>query len=343
MLELINRTEDAAEIFRGWAPDHSSVAILAVRTRYHFGPAGLGERGSTEIEPSDRYYGSPADSSLARAGDGVPFKTGTDCLFYGTARPPRDGMRGCGVRVTANTAAGGFDKSLRVAGRRYWQRSPVGLVPSKPEPVQPTPLCYEYAFGGVDRKARELETRNPVGMGLNERRITAKGAELPRIEYPKAAMTSWSKRPPPAGLGPIAPGWEPRRRRNDQLDTEALAAGLCPYPDPVPEGLYNTAPEDQRLPAPVTGGERLMLTGFGQACPSPIQLTLPKPDLHLRVTDGHHASTVELTTDTVEIDADAGTLDLLARARVPDSELDTQSRWLVLTRDDNDQAKEAAA
>jgi hypothetical protein len=260
----------------------------------------------------------------------MAFKQGADCLVHGTVHPFEAGAPAREVRVTVTTAHERIDKRLRVAGRRYWQKTPVGLVPSNPEPLQATPLCYEYAFGGVDTRARELEPRNPVGMGFSARPGGAKGAELPRIEYPDDTLTHWSKRPRPAGLGPIAPGWEPRRALTDELDIDALNEGRCPYPQNVPRPIHNVAPPDQRLDQPITGGERIDIEGVGIADREAITVELPMLAPVACVVDRQSTKPLPMTCDTLIVDADAGTLDQVWRGTVIDGPNDRKQRWAII-------------
>jgi hypothetical protein len=338
MLETVNKSDWSVEIVPGWDRTGQAVGVVVVRAGYRFDAEGqLGHR-ETAIEPADRYVGDPRETSLVAAGDGVAFKDATDCLFHGTARPLQPQATAREVRVAVAGDRDRIDKRLRVAGPRHWQATPVGLVPSRAEPLEPTPVDYTHAFGGVDIKARGMERRNPVGMGFSERRRGAKGAALPRVEYLNAPMTRWSQRPAPAALGPLAPGWQPRRQRLDGLDYEALADGRCPYPDPIPGRLFNVAADDQQLEQPLSGGESVYIEGMGLASRSPVRLILPGTAPVAGVATRRDAQRVPLVCDTLIVDADAGTLDLVWRGHVTNQVTDQQKRWVVVAP-----PKEAAA
>lgn len=332
MLELCNDSPWAARLFPGWDRERREVMTCVLKARYRFDASGRLELGDApSIEAVDRHGGDPLRSSLVRASEGVPFKAGGEWLAHGTAMPQRPEQRARLVTVTLATPRDTWTKSLQVTGRRCWQRTLFGLVPGPAEPLAPTPLCYELAFGGVDTEGRALEPRNPIGMGLHASRQTAADAELPRVEPAGTALTRWSQRPEPGGFGPIPPGWQPRRALAADIDEEAAAAGRCPYPEPVPEPLFNAAPEDQRLPDAFRGGELLTLDGFGLAGPTPVTIIVPafRPPVRLVTADG--AAALATVCDTLVMDADEGTLDLVARASVACPRVDPVAGWLVVS------------
>lgn len=338
MLEIINKTSWPAQRFEGWNRRGQSAAIVVVRAGYQFDASGELTPREAAIEPADRYSGEPNESSLAAAGDGVAFKDGADCLFHGTAHPLQPGATAREVRVSVTNGEGGFDKRLRVAGRRQWRATIVGMVPSEPRPLEATPVIYEHAFGGADVAAHEIERRNPVGTGFSARRGGAKGAELPRIEYRDDTMTRWGQRPRPAGLGPVPPGWQPRRAAIEQLDQNAAANGRCPYPEPLPQGLYNVAPTDQQLDAPLRGGEHVYLEGIGVASGGPVTLSVPTAAPAACVATETETERLPLALDTLIVDADSATLDCVWRGSVAEPIKERNRRWAVIT----ERSREAA-
>src|SRR4029079_407151 len=103
----------------------------------------------------------------------------------------------------------------------------LGLVSfsTKAEPLMPTPLKYEKAFGGSDKthadaKQWKFEPRNPVGTGLigNSQRPDFTAVPLPNLEDPAALLSFYLETPAPAGFGFIAPTWEPRKRHAGTYD-----------------------------------------------------------------------------------------------------------------------------
>ena len=78
----------------------------------------------------------------------------------------------------------------------------------------------------------------------------------------------------PAGFGPIEPGWLPRRRLAGTYDAAWVNTKKPLLPDDYDPAFALCAPSDQRLPAPLRGGERL---GLGNLSPEgTLVLELPR-------------------------------------------------------------------
>ena len=81
-------------------------------------------------------------------------------------------------------------------------------------PFESVPVKWELAYGGADYtdpKSPLEEHRNPVGTGLVRDASELLHRPAPQIEDPRDLITSAHSRPAPAGLGPIARHWAPRR------------------------------------------------------------------------------------------------------------------------------------
>jgi len=334
MLELLNETAWRAGLFPGWDRERQFQFTLVVKMGYRFDLDGGLEplRPPAAIATADRHHGDPRASSLAEATEIAPFKQGAEVLLTGTAHPPLADAVVMETEIGLRRRDGAsWNKVLRVFGPRVWRGTLLGTMPSFPETLQPTPLRYEYAFGGVDVKRRALEPRNPVGLGFARHGRVAKGQALPRIEQGPRFITRPGNRPTPAGYGPLAPAWPPRNAAAP-ADPGTPENDACPYGPEVPDALHNCAPLDQRFPHPFTGDETVMLRGFFAERPAPRQLALslpgPRPAASLVVAGKHQP--LALACDTLLIDTDSRHIHLLWRGTAAWRPGDTRRGWVVL-------------
>ncbi|AUX42846.1 hypothetical protein SOCE26_042810 [Sorangium cellulosum] len=217
--------------------------------------------------------------SLEQACETAPYLPGAGVLVRGHAAAP------AGQTATA--------LSVRVALFREdrWVLNKVLHVfgdstreARSPRPFSLMPIVYERAFGGPHVDA------NPVGVGS--------GAALPNIVDPVDPAR-------PAGFGPIARHWAPRRRLLAQ--DQALDA-------PVPEldagfdfRYFHAAPADQQIDF-LRGDEWIVLQGLHPNYPW-IRSCLPSARalarLHRVEPRGEDpGQPIELVADTLTIDAD---------------------------------------
>jgi hypothetical protein len=193
---------------------------------------------------------TPASSPSFKAlPEVIAFKTGTDLVVRGTARPPR-ATREWLVWVRA----GQHVHAARVFGRRVCERINGRLSFSRPEPFEALPLRMENAYGGRDnayerslmeevnrlvtpetmRRARPslgaifaehhplMYPRNRFGKGyvLDAAAQGVEGRELPNLERPDDLLTperlalphplDWTRQPLPAGFDYLDPFSFPR-------------------------------------------------------------------------------------------------------------------------------------
>ena len=333
MLSLVNESPWDGGIFPGWGRERHHQMTLVVKAGYRFDSAGqLDELFGVGVVRDGRHYDDPLHSSLAVASEVVPFKAGAEVVLTGTAYPPEPSALVAAVEL-AMVLSGGerWAKRLRVTGRRVWQRRLLTMLPGEPEPMGPTELRYELAYGGMDRKRQAMDTRNPVGLGFAKHGRVHSGQEMPRIEIGPRFITSPADVPVPAGFGPLAPGWEPRLSEADCIDGEALRTGLCPYDGEPPETLYNCAPADQRFERPFSGGEQISLRGFfPQTEAGVVNLRLPQLQPQAELVDGGESHSLDLVCDTLTIDTDTRTLALIWRTAIPRERSETRTGWVVL-------------
>ncbi|MCC3751977.1 MAG: DUF2169 domain-containing protein, partial [Halorhodospira halophila] len=111
----------------------------------------------------------------------------------------------------------------------------------------------------------------------------------------------------PAGFGPLAAAWAPRARRFGQLDAEAYRQGRLRYRRLPHPDAWNAAPADQRIAAPLQGGERIRLQGvIPDAEPErTVTWRLPGGGPQVTLCRPGRGRRVPVHADTLGIDADA--------------------------------------
>ena len=336
MVELDNRSAWTAGLYPGWSRKGERQMTLVFKAGFAFDAKGTLTPLATPaaIEETDRYFGEPGRSSLAAAGETVPFKQGSELLLCGTAHPPKADATVTEVAIGLRGANDRFwEKTLRVFGPRCWEKGLLGISFSKPAPLSPLPLRYEHAYGGCDPNHDDTRyTQNPAGVGYSDKGWRVGGMALPQIELGPKFISSPTQRVTPAGFGPLAPFWEPRSQTFENLDHEALAWGGCPYPADAPAQMYNAAPLDQRFDQPFQGEETLRLKGLVDGAPRDgLLLNLPRLNPDLKLVRGKRVESLQPLCDTLVIDTDACQLSLVWRVGIPWSLRDQQTNWLVLT------------
>ncbi|WP_437871002.1 DUF2169 domain-containing protein [Sorangium sp. So ce363] len=150
------------------------------------------------------------------------------------------------------------DKSVAVVGKRRWHLG----APTEPEPITEMPLTWENAFGGPDYAL------NPKGMGLGP--IEEEGVKahyLPHLEDPRQLLMSPGDRPPPAGFGALDPTLASRVAKLGTYGGEWLQNDFPGFARDLDPEYFQVAPEDQRLPEVLEGGEAIRLKNLHPARP----------------------------------------------------------------------------
>lgn len=338
MLELHNETALAAGIYPGWDRQRRYQFTVVLKAAWRFEPDGTLAPLSVPIVETDAHHGKPHETSLRAADETVPFKQGGEVYLYGTAHPPRAGAPFTAVRLGIDFPDGRrFDKTLHVFGRRRWRKRLLGHALTDPEPLEPTPLRYEYAFGGrVPGKPDVEYPPNPVGLGYNPSAWKLVNPEPPRIEDPQHLVAKPTHKPLPAGFAPLPVFWQPRADEIGEAVDDPDAHAGCPWPESAEPTLHNAAPPDQRFPHPFAGGERIRLAGFfPERDPArPVELVLPLPAPRLLAFIDGATRTLTPVFDTLVIDTDERLLQLIGRAAVAWKRFDPRSGWVILQEAD---------
>jgi len=256
---------------------------------------------------SSKDYFEPAGMPLRLAADLVPTKPKAEVLLAGTCHPPKPGAQACPVTI----GLGAWKKSLAVYGDRHWQKKALGLatVRSDPEPFDSMPLTWSRAFGGKGSKL------NPSGIGVAPI-AGADGKErvpFPNIEDPRAPIGSPNDRPAPAGFGPIATGWSPRRERIGSGKGYSFKEHWPWFGPGFDPAYFNAAPKDQWLDS-IKGDEEFVLENLLAGRPL-VRSKLPGTRVRCWVVrvGSSKPEEVAMKIDTVAFDTDAETVAITYR------------------------------
>jgi hypothetical protein len=314
MLQLVNQTPFSASL--SVLPDMNGVESAYAVVKATFAMTGadpvLAER-QLPLLAADVFWRDPVKTSLRAVGEFALPKPATDVLLVGRAVADWKNMRVLDVRLRV----GPVHKVVRVFGNRRWERAGANWQATPPEPFEHVPLRWELAFGGRAAGANgappEYESRNPVGRGFAGRREKDfAGKPLPNLEDPRQLIRSPQDRPLPAGFGPLAPTWSPRKDYAGTYD-EAWQKNRAPYlPRDFDSRYFQVAPPDQIAPGFLVGGEPVELTGCSRG--GPIRFTLPKCTLELEFDFDGHQTPVQPKLEMVLLEPDQGCFQLLWRA-----------------------------
>lgn len=266
--------------------------------------------------PVDVHHGDPARTSIRRPSDAFDRKPGTDVLLVGHAHP--DPRRRGATAVGVSLRMGPIEKTLRVHGLRVWRKGAFGgIVPGPARPiVEPVPLVYELAFGGLDPSdpSRPMgEPRNTLGRGVARDPSRLVGQPAAQIEYAQAPIGRG--RNVPAGFGALCRHWQPRIGFAGTYDEAWLATKAPLPPDDFDPRFHVTAPEDQWSPLPLRGDEPIEVRG---ATPEGVwRFRLPRLAPAFSAWIAGRRTEHRTHLDTVLIDADGRRVELTYRAAIP--------------------------
>jgi len=199
--------------------------------------------------------------------------------------------------ASVRVKVGHFDKTLYVIGNRTWRRDG---VPGAPEPFTEMPIHYSRAFGG------DGYPLNPIGIGLSKTKENGQEIHrLPNIEWPGKLIQSKSDKPTPAGFGPIDLQWAQRWPKIGTYDMKWAREQLPGLAKDMDLSMWNTAPEDQQLPAGFfSGSEDILIENMHPDKPH-IEGRLPgvtgRCFVTQKTTQGEVFAEIPLHLDTVQL------------------------------------------
>lgn len=309
-MEIVNPTPFAAAPAAVVDRDGADTLVLMLKATFALDGAGgmapaEAQRG---VELADTFAGEPGASSVAYASDLALGKTSTDVVLTGAAYPRRAGDREGEVGVQVGPAKAAF----RVFGDREWQSALGATRMSRPAPFERIPLGYERAAGGTDaspsaERDHDLDARNPVGVGFRARRTrrVVDASRLPNFERADALVRAPDDRPPPAPVGFVAPGWQPRAGFAGTYDAAWAATRSPLLPADFDARFFDVAPPGLTVPGRLRGDEHGAALGVSPR--GPLRFTLPGLAPRAEVASrAAGALPVPLGLDRVVVDGEGG-------------------------------------
>jgi hypothetical protein len=312
--EFYNHSDFEASVLPILDRDGADARVVIVKASFAIQPDGRLAPLATPrgIRMSDETWGAPHIPDIRLPADFCAAKRGTDVALIGHAAAP-DARAITHVDVDIRVAD--RVRQLRVWGPRIWQRAARGVVPGPSLPVQPTPLAWSRAFGGLDLSdpARPLEEpRNPVGSGVARDVARLVGTLAPQIETPGRPIGVAGLKHEPAGCAPIGRSFEPRRACMGTYDDAWLKSAYPARPADYREEHENFAAPGLRFDTPLRGGERVAVSGV--RAPHALDFALPKWRVLIDAAIDREIVERRPHLDTVVIDSDALVLELVWRA-----------------------------
>lgn len=277
MWEVTNQTPLSARGSWGRNKDGVHEWLVAVKGVFDIRPGGRTALAEKQLEPLllPEYHGADGFSSLRYDADLLGPKPTTDVVFNATAHAP--GSREA-AEFLISFRLGSIEKGLRVVGDR--ERGSRGSS----RRMASVPVRYELAYGGSDTtdpdpRRWRIDLRNPVGRGVSPRPERSSDL-MPNFEHVQGAL----EKAGPAGLGPVASHWSPRRERSGTYDEcwQRSRAPLLPI-DWDPRSLL-CAPVDQQAQGYLKGGEPVELVNLSPG--GALRFTLPTVDLRFKTQIG---------------------------------------------------------
>jgi uncharacterized protein YjbI with pentapeptide repeats len=272
----------ATTLFRHRGSLHLTVIVKARFAYTPDGPATI--QPAPGIVVRDRNYGRSAHRSVGAASDLAPRLPRAQVIVVGQAyAPPGEFVVAGSVRLVVGRKETSIDRTLHVLG---------DSIEGARQPYQKMRVAYERAA---------FSDENPVGIAAE--------VGLPNLVDPARPGA-------PAAFGPISRYWPSRRDLLGDLDRGELDRDIPVFPDDFDWSYFHSAPVEQRLDA-LVGDEWILLDGMHPVL-ARVKIELPSAAAAARLTIADRAAVaLDLTLDTVAIDADLQSFDLAWRGVAP--------------------------
>ncbi|WAS91093.1 DUF2169 family type VI secretion system accessory protein [Nannocystis punicea] len=268
-----------------------------------------------EARLADEYDGEAAAMVLLHEGQSTCSRPGTDITMHGRAHAP------VGERVTRSVVelrVGPCHRRALVFGDRVWSRTAAGVRPSSPAAFESLPLDYRRCFGGSPERPSPSVAMaaeyNPAGCGLHDSDRDAVDRPLPNFEDPAALLMRPADRPRPAGFGPIARHWRPRRNYAGTYDQDWVEKRAPLWPKDVDERFFSAAPPGLLATPHLVGGEPIRIVGMSPH--GDYVCFLPRVQLRARFALADRSIYRCMVLDAVHFDMDTETVRITWRASI---------------------------
>lgn len=319
---MVNLTDLAATCLPSVSRNDQLLTLVVVSGRFALPRPGTpqdnllrpcDEQG--EVRLADEYEGDPSALLLLREGQSTYTRPGTDLTLHGHAWAPggKTSSRG-----HIELHVGAWHRRALVFGDRVWRRTMTGVAPSPPAFFESLPLTYRRCFGGSperpSRSVAEAAEHNPVGCGLHNGEREAIDRPLPNFEDPDALLERPTDSPRPAGFGPVARHWRPRRMYAGTYDQAWTERRLPLWPADVDDRFFSAAPPGLLATPHLVGGEQVRIAGMSPH--GEYRFALPHMRLRARFELADRSLRSDLMLDAVEFDIEDATFTMCWRAYV---------------------------
>ena len=305
-MQISNETLFSPFVFECYgANDHlCNVAILKGTFDIVNGKRLKPSKAQSSMLLADQYRTKPLVSSVVADTDLVPLKNSTDITLNSVALSPKGKPMD---EWPVSVRVGSIAKTLRVTGPRSWKYNLFsGWRLTKPIPTTEVPIHYEYAYGGgiSEKSHSSFFEQNPVGRGYCNFANRRTPICAPQIENLDEPISQIDRPYRPAGFGPIAKHWLPRRLLCGTADQNWKENRWPLRPLDFDFNYYNSASEGLVYPGYLVGNENVLLTG--QSHEGPIAFGLPELKIIVCAIDNSDMLMIEtMNLDTLHIDVNS--------------------------------------
>ncbi len=262
---------------------------------------------------ADEYFGEPGHSSLRFESSLAAYKPRTDLLIHANAYSPSGNPE---KEWVASVEFANIRKQIRITGPRRWEKGLIGRSLTPVEPADCVPVRYELAYGGTYEKNGQLfiHEENPIGCGFVDL-DTKDPVTAPQI-LPVGIEPVFGKPVSVEGLGPIPPGWLPRRAKAGTFNVIWEKTRWPDLPEDFSFAFYNTASAGLTLSGFCKGQETIKLLNLSESRQLSFQLPCFQLASLFRFEDGRIIPG-PINLDTIHVDVPESRAYLTWRGVVP--------------------------
>ncbi len=263
------------------------------------------EQQASEIYDDPIYIGKAGLSAMKADHEFSVVKTNTDVLIFGKARSyAKKAVTYHECRLLID---GHIDKTIAVLGDRQWIEHGGSVTLSKPRPFIEKEIDYSCAIGG--------DLRNRLGGGIADTKGELLQQKVPSVFYPTEDWSATPKNTRVAGFGPLPPFFGARQQYAGTFDDDWLENRKPLYPVDFDRRFYQSAPQDQQCKGFLSGGERLLISGFCHN--DALTFRFPKEMYIAEAQFKNSNYRVDMQISTVFIDTESRTLSISYSATFP--------------------------